>query len=224
MKTEETLTVKPETPEKVTEILTDNLKESLKAVDLAIALAFTCVVFLLLHGLQGDFSQRRSGAQQQGTTAAPSETAAPERPVRRLPAEDIETTIPYLGIKANLLAASVIALCLYWVFCLRAAFRCVNVKLIARQLDKIDPDILAAGLLLPSSATAGKWGKGLTCAALGVLGLGGYILMYLEITPDMQLILMSGTLVMWLPAGILGWNIWHVPISSHRTAAPNDND
>jgi hypothetical protein len=34
---------------KTADILIDNLKEALKAVDLSIALAFTCVVFMVMH-------------------------------------------------------------------------------------------------------------------------------------------------------------------------------
>ena len=205
--------VDPATSEKkIADILIDNLKEALKAVELSIALTFTCVVFMLMHGVQGDFVRRISAER---TQAVQSSNAADSRMDDRQVSEKLETTIPVFGFRADLLTASIAALALYWVFCLRAAFRCRRAKLIAYQLGKIDPQIVAAVLLLSSLATAGKSAKVLSCVVLGGLGFAAYLVMYTPMKPATDLLLSAG-FVMLIPAGVLGWSIWGVPSSNLR--------
>jgi hypothetical protein len=202
-----------ETSERVANILLENLKEALRAVDLSIAVAFTCVAFLLMHGLQGDFAREVNREQTRPTQ---NQTAADGPANARAGSEEQDTTIPLFGFTGKLLTASIAALALYWVFCLRAAFRCSRVTLIARRLGAIDPGMMDAALLLPSLATASKPARGLACVALGGLGLLAYLVMYAPLYPIRDL-LMSSVVAIVLPACVLGWNIWNVPSSIQNT-------
>ena len=156
----------PETSRKVADILIENLKEAFKAVDLSITLAFTCVVFLLMHGLQGDFAREISAEKAR---AEQSKAAVDSGVNDQKAAEEQKTAIPLLGLEANLTTASLVALTLYWIFCLRAAFRSTQAKVIAQQLANVHPEIIAAVLLFPSLATSGTRSKISLCVALGLI-------------------------------------------------------
>jgi hypothetical protein len=200
---------------KVADILIENLKEAFKAIDLSVALAFTCAIFLLLHDLQGDFAReiaREGSAPKAGATQR--DDSASNRADNPNPPKEQRTTIPFLGLEANLLAASLAALTLYWVFCLRAGFRSYQAKDIARRLAKEDPEIEAAVLSFPTLATASKRAKISSCVVLGLLGFSAFFFMYAPIPTNRmsigELLVVSG-MVMLLPPGYLCWRIVGVP-------------
>ena len=177
-----------ENSSKVNELLVENFKEAVKAVDTSLLLAFISVVFLLIHGLQDDFAREQNG-----------------------PASE-EIDVPFLGLKAQLLTASLIALTLYFVLTFRAASRVRRAGVIANRLASIDKDILAAVLLYPSVATGGAKAKIASCIALGVLGYGSFFFMYAPMRKQEPGLLLVSALVMLVPPAVLCWQLlaWRV--------------
>lgn len=192
---------------KVAAILTENLKEALKSIDLSIALAFTCVVFLLMHGLQEDFGREISAERSR---AAQIKSAVEGGQDNQTPYEGQKTTIPIIGFQAKLLTASLMALSLYWVFCFRAALRCRQAKRIAQELILEERRVGHAALLFPSLATAGKGAKIALCIVLGLLGSAAFLIMYLPLQKGWDTRLFSASSML-IPAGFLCWHILHVP-------------
>jgi len=200
---------------RTTALLVDALKETFKSIDLSFLLATLSAVFLLIHGLQGDYLRALEGARQEtSAAAAPSGETAEGRDDRGAAQELV---VPVLGLKAELFTASILALTLYWVLCFRAAFRVQRMGVIIHRLAKSDRETLAAVLLYPSLATASRGGKIAACLGLCVLGVGVWLLMYAGVEPIGTLLV--GAPVMLVPPGYLFWKLLatNVPHEAGRT-------
>ena len=156
---------------KIVDILIDNLKATLDAIDQAFLLAVIAAGFVVVHGAQGDFDlnvrEKLDGAakrsSQGGQAEITKETSKPQ------------IDIPLLGFKAALYTAAIVAILCYWIFTIRAALRVRRIARLFSRLSALDAPVLEAVLLRPSLATAGPIGKVLSCLSLGVLGYGSFV-------------------------------------------------
>ena len=199
---------------KIVDILIDNLKETLGAVDRAFLLAVIASAFVVVHGEQGDFNlnfkEKLEGAAKRSSQSGQAEITK-ETPQR-------QTDIPLLGFKAELDLAAIVAILCYWIFTIRAALQVRRIALLVSRLSALDALVLEAVLLRPSLATAGPIGKVLSCLSLGVLGYGSYVSTQL---PYNKFLLRSTSqtlieaAVMLIPAIWLCWQL--LTLSKHNS-------
>lgn len=149
---------------KVIDILVATLTDTLKSVDSAVVVAYSCAGFFLVEAAQGKFATAVATALQ---TTRDHSNAAPE-----------VVEITPLGLKADIYTASLVVLVLYWVFSFRAYFRARQIKAIVEQLFVRDREVLDAVLLTPSFATGRRRVKWAACCALGALAFVGFGFMY----------------------------------------------
>jgi hypothetical protein len=193
---------------KVLDLVIDNLKDTLLAVDRSFLLAVIAAAFVTIHGGQGDFDRDIEEKIEHATKkfSQPDQADISKKPLPH------EVDIPLLGFKAQLSDAAVVAMLLYWVFLLRAAFRVHRVGVLASRLRELDQQpVLDALLLYPSLATASRVTKVLSCLSVGALGWGGYVMWLLPIN---QIIgrtvpksLSGAAIVMLPPAAFLCWQL-----------------
>jgi hypothetical protein len=194
---------------KNSDLLVDNFQETLKSVDTALLLTFISVVFLLIHGLQGDYILEFEEQNPQAVREIVDEN---NRAVREQNAVNgQETEVPFLGLKAQLLTASLIALTLYFILPFWAASRVHLAYVITNQLSESNEKVLDAILFYPSIATGGKGIKIAYCVALGGIGYGSFLLIYAPLRPQELNFLLASGLVMLVPPSWLCWRLLKCP-------------
>jgi hypothetical protein len=189
---------------KVLDVLIDNLKDTLLAVDRSFLLAVIAAAFVAMHGLQGDFDRDVEEKIEHAIKLKSSQPGQAE--IKKPPSR--ETDIPLLGFKAQLTDAAVIAMLLYWVFLLRAAVLVRRVGVLASRLRALDQQVLNVLLLYPSLATASRVTKVLSFLSVGALGWGAevmWLLPFNQITGNtVPNTLLGAAAIMLPPAAILG--------------------
>jgi hypothetical protein len=153
---------------KVIDVVIDNLKDTLLSIDRSFLLAVIAAAFVTIHGEDFDRDTKEKIEHATKKSSQPGQADISKKP----PSHEVD--IPLLGFKTELVDAAVVAMLLYWVFLLRAAFRVQRVGVLASRLRELDQQpVLDALLLYPSLATANCVTKVLSCLSVGALGWGG---------------------------------------------------
>jgi hypothetical protein len=204
---------------KVIDIVIDNLKDTLRAVDRSFLLAVIAAAFVTIHGDQGDFDRDMKEKIEHATkkSSQPGQTDISKKP----PSHEVD--IPLLGFKTELIDAAVVAMLLYWVFLLRAAFRVQRVGVLASRLRELDQQpVLDVLLLYPSLATANRWTKVLSCLSVGALGWAGYAMWLLPLNQitgkTVPKTLAGAAIIMLPPAAFLCCQLLALRCSTPKTS------
>lgn len=199
--------------QKVVDIFIDSLRQTVRTVDLAYALALTAVAIIFSWGVQGDFEKdvratvqaKKSAQAAQADSSSPSASMSESKERQRL-----EVEVPVLRFKADLSTAAALGLVCYFVFTIRAGNHLRRARAIVVRLKGLDPPILEALLTTPSIATAGRASQALLSLVLGLLAYGAYVLYVLPlhelIDEPVQKTLLGGWF-MFLPVIYLGWQL-----------------
>jgi len=204
---------------KVIDVVIDNLKDTLLSVDRSFLLALIAAAFVTIHGGHGDFDRDTKEKIEHATKKAsqPNEADISKKP----PPHEVD--IPLLGFKTELLDAAVVAMLLYWVFLLRAAFRVQRVGVLASRLRELDQQpVLDALLLYPSLTTANRVTKVLSCLSVGALGWGGYAMWLLPLNQitgkTVATTLFNAAIIMLPPAAFLCCQLLALRCSTPKTS------
>ncbi len=207
------------------DVLSDALKESFKSADLSVFVAFSAALFLLIHGIQGDYARdvdRIIAAAPAARADSPvsgeaSGAARPHATTRDSARTDVN--VPLLGVSARLLTATEVALVLFWVFSIRAALQVRRACVVGRRLRTMDATTFEALALWPCLTTSSRPAKlflSATLAASASLGWGMFqIQVQSAVHRGISDFPVNGAADVWfiaaffaLPAAFLAWQFW----------------
>jgi hypothetical protein len=168
----------------ITEALLEGYRDTLKIIDTSVLLAALATVFLLMHGLNGEYRIAQQGVlERMWSSGFPVPFYIKEMPTERsLPPDSTARTnspameIPILGFSTDVLSASYFVLALYFVLLVRASFYVHRLRSLKTSFTGAPWQNALSSY--PSLVTAGLWPQVGICAALGVLGGLGTALVF----------------------------------------------